>query len=87
MTKDLSDYSKLGELYFNFNDKKNIHLLTQNKINFNDHDSLKIIKFDNEFDDSKLKEVKLHLNQKVNFSNYQILDNYKNKCMYLSLND
>lgn len=87
LTKNLNDYSKLGEIYFNFNDKKNIHLLTENKINFNDHDSLKIIKFDNEFDDSKIQEVKLHLNQRVDFSNYQILDNYKNKCMYLSLND
>ena len=85
--KDLDSYSELGKINFKINKNKNKNKLIENKINFNDHDSIKIIKLDNDFDDQKIDTIKLFLKEKINFSKYKILDNYNNKCMYLSYNE
>jgi hypothetical protein len=83
----LNTYSELGKIKFKINNNKNHHKLDKNIINFDDHDSLKIIKLDENFDDTNIDKIELVLNEKIDFENYSILDNYKNKCMYLSYND
>lgn len=85
--KDLDSYSELGKISFRINKNQNKHRLIENKINFNDHDSIKIIKLDDDFDDQKIDTIKLFLKEKINLSKYKILDNYNNKCMYLSYNE
>lgn len=82
----LKTYSELGKINFTINKNKNHHKLDKNLINFDDHDSLKIIKLDENFDDTNIDKIELVLNEKIDFENYSILDNYKNKCMYLSYN-
>lgn len=85
--KDLKDYSKLGDINFKLDNNKNLFLLDNNKINFNDHDSVKLIKLDKNFDDSNIGLLDLYLKESIDFSKYKILDNFKNKCMYLVYNN
>ena len=87
ISDNLNTYSELGKINFKINKNENHHKLDKNIINFDDHDSLKIIKLDKNFNDTKIDNIKLVLNEKVDFENYSVLDNYNNNCMYLSYND
>jgi len=83
---NLNTYSELGKINFKINKNENHHKLDKNIINFDDHDSLKIIKLDENFDDTNIDNIELVLNEKIDLKKYSILDNHKNKCMYLSYN-
>ena len=87
LSKNLDNYYKLGKIKFRFNDLSDKHTLNSNNINFDDHDSLKVLKLDKTFDDTKISKIKLYLNDNIDLSEYFILDNYKNKCLYISKND
>ena len=91
--KSIYDYefkpgdTDLGGVTFGILKKGKKYILSENNINFDDHDSLKFIKFDDNFDDSGITEIRLHLNDNIDLSKYEILDNFKNKCMYLAYNN
>ena len=85
--KNIKNYSKLGASTFGPLKKNQLYVLGKNNINFDDHDSLKFIKFDNNFDDNSITEVRLYLGNKIELSKYKILDNYKNKCFLIKKND
>lgn len=81
--KNLKNYLKLGTLKFGLSKKDELYILNKNDIDFNDHDSLKFIKFDEDFDDTNIKEIRLHLNNKINLSKFEILDNFQGKCFFV----
>ncbi len=87
LSKNLNNYYKMGEINFKFNDQTDKHLLNRNNINFDDHDSLKFLTLDKSFDDTEIRKIKLYLNNKIDLSEYLILDNFKNKCLFISKND
>lgn len=85
--ENINNYLKLGSLSFGLFKKKHLYILNKNNINFDDHDSLKFIKFENSFDDKNITEVRLHLNDKIDLSKFNILDNYENKCFLIEKYD
>ena len=87
--KSINDYefepgdSDLGGVTFGILKEGKKYILSKNNIKFDDHDSLKFIKFDDDFDDTGITEIKLHLHDNINLSKFKILDNHNNECFLI----
>ena len=75
--------SSLGSVTFGLLKEGEKYILSKNNINFDDHDSIKFIKFNNSFDDSSITEVRLHLHDNIDLSKFKILDNHNNECFLI----
>ncbi len=87
--KNIKDYdftpgsSSLGSVTFGLLKEGEKYILSKNNINFDDHDSIKFIKFDNSFDDKNITEIRLHLHDNIDLSKFKILDNHNNECFLI----
>jgi hypothetical protein len=87
--KSINDYefepgdTDLGGVTFGVLKEGKKYILSKNSIKFDDHDSLKFIKFDDDFDDTGITNIKLHLHDNIDLSKFKILDNHNNECFLI----
>ena len=73
----------MGSVTFGLLKEGDKYILSENNINFDDHDSIKFIKFNNSFEDNSITEVRLHLHDNIDLSKFKILDNHNNECFLI----